>query len=40
MKLVYPAKFYYEEDGGYSIEVPDLVGCNHTRVAKQKSRKS
>lgn len=27
MKLVYPAKFYYEEDGGYSVEVPDLVGC-------------
>ncbi len=27
MKLVYPAKFYFEEEGGYSIEVPDLVGC-------------
>lgn len=27
MKLVYPAKFYSEEEGGYSIEVPDLVGC-------------
>lgn len=27
MKLVYPAKFYYEKDGGYSVEVPDLVGC-------------
>ena len=27
MKLVYPAKFYYEEDGGYSVEVPDLLGC-------------
>lgn len=27
MKLVYPAKFYYEEDGGYSVEIPDLLGC-------------
>ena len=27
MKLVYPAKLYYEEDGGYSVEVPDLLGC-------------
>lgn len=27
MKLVYPANFYYEEDGGYSVEVPDLLGC-------------
>lgn len=27
MKLVYPAKFYYEKEGGYSVEVPDLVGC-------------
>lgn len=27
MKLVYPAKFYYENDGGYSVEVPDLLGC-------------
>lgn len=27
MKLVYPANFYYEEDGGYSIEIPDLLGC-------------
>lgn len=26
MKLVYPAKFYYEEKG-YSVEVPDLLGC-------------
>ena len=27
MKLVYPANFYYEEDGGYSVEIPDLLGC-------------
>lgn len=27
MKLVYPACFYMEEDGGYSVEVPDLKGC-------------
>lgn len=27
MKLVYPACFYIEEDGGYSVEVPDLKGC-------------
>ena len=27
MKLVYPACFYTEEDGGYSVEVPDLKGC-------------
>lgn len=27
MKLVYPACFYPEEDGGYSVEVPDLKGC-------------
>lgn len=27
MKLVYPAKFYYEKEGGYSVEVPDLIGC-------------
>lgn len=27
MKLVYPANFYYEEDEGYSVEVPDLLGC-------------
>lgn len=27
MKLVYPAKFYYEEDGGYCVEIPDLLGC-------------
>lgn len=28
MKLVYPACFYLEEDGGYSVIVPDLLGCN------------
>ena len=27
MKLVYPANFYYEEYGGYSVEIPDLLGC-------------
>lgn len=27
MKLIYPAIFYLEDDGGYSVEVPDLVGC-------------
>lgn len=27
MKLVYPACFYLEEDGTYSVEVPDLKGC-------------
>lgn len=27
MKLIYPANFYYEEDGGYSVEIPDLLGC-------------
>lgn len=27
MKLVYPACFCLEEDGGYSVEVPDLKGC-------------
>lgn len=27
MKLIYPACFYTEEDGGYSVEVPDLKGC-------------
>lgn len=27
MKLVYPACFYLEENGGYSVEVPDLKGC-------------
>ncbi len=27
MKLVYPACFYKEDDGGYSVAVPDLQGC-------------
>lgn len=27
MKLIYPANFHYEEDGGYSVEIPDLLGC-------------
>lgn len=27
MKLAYPACFYYEEGGGYSVEFPDLPGC-------------
>ena len=27
MKLTYPACFYYEEEGGYSVEFPDLKGC-------------
>lgn len=27
MKLVYPACFYKEENGGYSVVVPDLKGC-------------
>ena len=27
MKLVYPACFYPEKDGGYSVEIPDLKGC-------------
>lgn len=27
MKLVYPAIFNLEEDGTYSVEVPDLKGC-------------
>lgn len=26
-KLVYPACFYKEEDGGYSVDIPDLLGC-------------
>lgn len=26
MKLVYPANFYKEEEG-YSVEIPDLLGC-------------
>ncbi len=27
MKLVYPANFYYEKEGGYSVEIPDLLAC-------------
>lgn len=27
MKLVYPACFYEQEDGGYSVDIPDLLGC-------------
>lgn len=27
MKLVYPACFYKEKDGSYSVDVPDLLGC-------------
>lgn len=27
MKLVYPACFYKEVDGGYSVDIPDLLGC-------------
>ena len=27
MKLVYPARFCEEKEGGYSVEVPDLKGC-------------
>ena len=27
MKLVYPACMYEEDDGSYSVEVPDLKGC-------------
>lgn len=27
MKLVYPACFYKEDDGGYSVTIPDLKGC-------------
>lgn len=27
MKLVYPACFYKEDDGGYSVDIPDLKGC-------------
>ena len=28
MKMVYPAIFYPEKEGGYSVVVPDLLGCN------------
>lgn len=27
MKIVYPACFYEEEDGGFSVQIPDLLGC-------------
>lgn len=27
MKLVYPACFYQEDDGSFSVTVPDLKGC-------------
>jgi len=27
MKLVYPACFYLEDNGSYSVDVPDLLGC-------------
>ncbi|MDR0220870.1 MAG: type II toxin-antitoxin system HicB family antitoxin [Lachnospiraceae bacterium] len=27
MKLVYPVCFYPEDNGGYSVDVPDLLGC-------------
>ncbi len=27
MKIVYPVCFYEEEEGGYSIDIPDLLGC-------------
>lgn len=27
MKIAYPVCFYEEDEGGYSIEVPDLQGC-------------
>lgn len=27
MKLIYPACFYPEDDGGFSVTVPDLKGC-------------
>lgn len=27
MKIVYPACFYKEDDGGYSVDIPDLLGC-------------
>ena len=27
MKLVYPAIFYPDEEGRYTVEVPDLPGC-------------
>lgn len=27
MKIVYPVCFYEEDEGGYSVDVPDLLGC-------------
>lgn len=27
MKLIYPACFYKEDEGGYSVNIPDLLGC-------------
>ena len=27
LKLVYPTCFYLENDGKYSVDVPDLLGC-------------
>ena len=27
MKLVYPACFYMEDNGTYSVDIPDLLGC-------------
>lgn len=27
MKLVYPACMYKEDEGGFSVEIPDLEGC-------------
>jgi len=27
MKLVYPAEFYPDKDGGYTVIIPDLPGC-------------
>ena len=26
-KLIYPAVFHPESDGGYSVDFPDLLGC-------------
>lgn len=26
-KLIYPAVFHSEVDGGYSVDFPDLLGC-------------
>lgn len=26
-KIFYPAVFHLEDDGGYSVEFPDLLGC-------------